>query len=174
MGIDRAGFGQTAFFRSDFATESLNGLLNRLASTPDAVLVDQTTWERFNLEVGSTMDIRVTINQTEFPTSFTVAGVFSRFPTWPGETQGSLFVTNLDYLFELVGGPELHDIWLEIEPDADRGAMQAQIEAMKVYIREWREAREELATAFAQPERVGTLGTLTIPANFRSSASRKF
>jgi ABC-type antimicrobial peptide transport system permease subunit len=33
---------------------------------------------------------------------------------------------------------------------------------MKVYIRDWREAREELAIEFAQPERVGTLGTLTV------------
>jgi hypothetical protein len=80
MGIDRASFGQTAFFRSDYVTGSLNGLLNCLASTPNAVLVDQTTWERFNLEVGSTLDILVTINQSVFQTSFTVAGVFGRFP----------------------------------------------------------------------------------------------
>src|SRR5690606_35390368 len=108
-----------AFFRSDFATEPLNGLLNRLASTPDAILVDQTTWERFNLEVGSTLDVRVTINQTVFPTSFIVVGVFTRFPTWAAESQKALFVANLDYLFETWGMLQPYEVWLSTGPTAN-------------------------------------------------------
>ena len=40
--------------------------------------------------------------------------------------------------------------------------MRAQVEEMKVHVRDWREARQELKVEFAQPERVGTLGTLTV------------
>jgi ABC-type antimicrobial peptide transport system permease subunit len=119
---------------------------------------------------------------------FTVAGSFVNFPTFyetqvvrpplrfrrPGAASAGsepvdveplptvAIVGNLDYLFEQVGGPDLHDLWLSIAPGADSEAMRSRIEEMRVYVHDWREARDELATQFAQPERVGTLGTLTV------------
>jgi putative ABC transport system permease protein len=162
MGIDRASFGQTAFFRSDFATEPLNGLLNRLASTPDAILVDQTTWERFNLEVGSTLDVRVTINQTVFPTSFIVAGVFTRFPTWASESQKALFVANLDYLFETWGMLQPYEVWLNTSPTANTQEIVRGINNLGVSVVRVRDTRADIDQALITPARQGVLGMLSI------------
>lgn len=162
MGIDRADFGQVAFFRTDFAAESLNGLLNRLASSPDAVLVDQNTWERFNLETGSTLDVRVTINNIVFPTSFTVAGVFERFPTWAPNRQPALFVVNLDYLFETWGMLQPYEIWLKTDPAASTQEIVSAINALGVSVVRVRDTQADIDKALLTPARQGVLGMLSI------------
>jgi putative ABC transport system permease protein len=186
IGIDRVDVPRVLFFRRDFSPEPLGSLMNRLGLRTDAVLISERLMQVGRFETGDKIPVQIVLadmfdHKVSVNTQFTVAGSFAYLPTfYPIEIAQPIIrprggereelepiptiaiVGNLDYLFELVGGPELHDIWLEIEPDADTDAMQAQVGEMKVYIREWREAREELATAFAQPERVGTLGTLTI------------
>jgi len=186
IGVDRVDIPGVLFFRRDFSSEPLGSLMNRLGLRTDAVLISERLMELGRFEIGDKIPVTIVLadlfdHQVSVSTQFTVAGSFTYLPTFypmetvqPGIRRRSseteelepiptiAIVGNLDYLFELVGGPELHDIWLKTEPHADRNTMQAQVEEMKVYIREWREAREELAFAFAQPERLGTLGTLTI------------
>lgn len=162
IGIDRADFGQTAFFREDFAAESLNGLLNRLASSPDAVLVDQNTWERFNLEVGSTLDARVVISGTVFPTSFTVAGVFERFPTWKSDGQKALLVANLDYLFETWGMLQPYEVWLNTAATASTDEIVGGINRLGVSVVRVRDTQADINQALITPARQGVLGMLSI------------
>jgi ABC-type antimicrobial peptide transport system permease subunit len=154
------------------------------------VLIPGRLMELGRFEIGDKIPVQIVLvdlfdHKVTVSAQFTVAGSFATFPTFyetvttqplvrAGRNRADsepdsieslptmAIVGNLDYLFELVGGPELHDIWLGIEPDADSDAMRAQVEEMKVYIRDWREARNELKVEFAQPERVGTLGTLTV------------
>lgn len=162
MGVDRADFAQVAFFRADFAAESLNALLNRLASSPDAVLVDQTTWERFNLQTGSTLDVRVTINNTVFPISFTVAGVFERFPTWSSDRQPALFVANLDYLFETWGMLQPYEIWLNTDDSASTEKIVSAINVLGVSVVRVRDTQADINKALLTPARQGVLGMLSI------------
>ena len=66
MGIDRDSFGSIAFSRPDFSAESFSGLLNRLASSPDAVLINEELWNRYNLNVGDVIELQTsTTNLTE-------------------------------------------------------------------------------------------------------------
>ena len=190
IGIDRVDLPGVLFYRRDFSREPLGSLMNQLGIYRDAVLIPESLMELGRFEVGDKIALQIVLadlfdHKVALSAQFTVAGSFAAFPTFyetvtsqpimrPGRNQASsgtnrieslptiAIVGNLDYLFEQVGGPELHDIWLGIEPDADSNVMHTQVTEMRVYVRDWREARQELQVEFAQPERVGTLGTLTV------------
>jgi putative ABC transport system permease protein len=190
IGIDRVDMPGLLFFRRDFGAEPLGSLMNQLGIYRDAVLIPDRLMALGRFEIGDKIPVNIVLvdlfdHKVEVKAQFTVAGSFASFPTFyetvttrpsirprgnqsTGEAERveslptAAFVGNLDYLFELVGGPELHDLWFSIEPNADSEAMRTHVQEMKVYIRDWREARRELETEFAQPERVGTLGTLTV------------
>jgi putative ABC transport system permease protein len=162
MGIDTADFSQVAFFRDDFAAESLNGLLNRLSSSPDALLVDQGTWERFNLNTGDTLELRIEIGGQATTISFTVAGVFTRFPTWKPDQDGALFVTNLDTIFESLGSLQPYAVWLRTTPAANTAKIVEGINQMGVAVVTVQDARAQVAQAFQAPGRQGVLGMLSV------------
>ncbi|MFO8037547.1 MAG: ABC transporter permease [Anaerolineales bacterium] len=162
MGIDRLGFTETAYFREDFAPEPLNALLNRLASNPNAVLVDRETWERFNLATGNTITLRTVINQDAFNTEFTVAGVFDLFPTWSPAEDGALFVTNLNYLFESWGSLQPYQVWLDTTPTADTATIREAINRMGVSVVVMNDARRDYKQLLGQPEHQGVSGMLSV------------
>lgn len=169
MGVDRGDFPAVAFFRADFATEPLNALMNRLASSPDAVLVDSSTWQRFSLNTGDTLDLRITSGGETFDTRFTVAGVFERFPNWLPEENGALFVANLDYLFESWGFLQPYNVWLRTADNADTGTILSGINQMGVSVTRTQDTRAEIQDALASPGRQGVLGMLSV--GFLASAA---
>jgi putative ABC transport system permease protein len=162
MGIDVADFAQVAFFRQDFAAESLNGLLNRMSSSPDAILVDQGTWERFGLNTGDTLEIQVGSGSKQTAISFTVAGVFNRFPTWKTEQDGALFVANLDYVFESLGGLQPYHVWLRTQTGTNTTDIVDGINQMGVSVVSVQDTRAQIAQAFQTPGRQGVLGMLSV------------
>lgn len=162
MGIDLADFSQVAFFRDDFAAESLNGLLNRLASSPDALLVDQGTWQRFGLNTGDMLELQIESDSQTIPISFTVVGVFTRFPTWKADEDGSLFVANLDTIFESLGGLQPYNVWLRTSPKANTAEIIADINQIGVTVVSAQDTRAQIAQAFQMPGRQGVLGMLSV------------
>lgn len=162
IGIDRADFSQVAFFRDDFAAEPLNGLLNRLAASPDAVLVDQGTWERFSLHTGDTITLRIDLNGQPVDLSCTVVGVFMRFPTWSAERDGALFVTHLDRVFEAAGSIQPYSVWLQTTPDANTQEIVHGINQMGVAVITAQDARAQWRQAVQAPGRQGVLGMLSV------------
>jgi putative ABC transport system permease protein len=162
FGIDRADFSQVAFFRNDFAAEPLNGLLNRLAASPDAVLVDQQTWERFSLHTGDTITVRIDLNGQPVDLPCTVAGVFTRFPTWSAERDGALFVTHLDRIFEAAGSIQPYAVWLRTSPQANTQEIVNGINQMGVAVITVQDARAQWRQAVQTPGRQGVLGMLSV------------
>jgi putative ABC transport system permease protein len=162
LGIDRADFAQVAFFREDFANEPLISLLNRLAARPDAVLVDQQTWEDFGLNTGDSLTLKVDIQGETFEISSTVVGVFTRFPTWSPEDGEALFVANLDNIFESVGAIQPYDVWLETEQNADSSAIVTGINQMGVAVITVQDAQAQWQEAVQEPGRQGVLGMLSV------------
>lgn len=162
MGIDRADFAQVAFFRDDFANESLIGLLNRLAARPDAVLVDQQTWEDFGLNTGDTLPLKIEIGEETYEFPLTVVGVFNRFPTWSPEDGEALFVINLDTIFEAVGAIQPYNVWLATLPDADTSEIVASINEMGVAVITVQDAKSQWQQAVLEPGRQGVLGMLSV------------
>jgi hypothetical protein len=88
-----------------------------------------------------------------------------------GQEGQTAVIGNLDFLFEQVGGPELHDIWLNIEPGADKDRLITDVKATRVHIMAWVEAREEIRQARARAEHVGTFGMLTVSFLTASTAA---
>jgi len=175
IGIDRLDLPQTLAYRADFASEPLGALMNRLAVRDNGVLVSEQFLRENRLELGDTIPIHVVLvdlfdQETSVRTDLIVAGTYRYFPTvYERHDQKTAVIGNLDYLYAQLGGPELHDIWLKTEPTADKSLLQQRVADLKVYVFEWRDARERLTTELAQPERVGTLGTLAI--GFLSAAA---
>lgn len=165
VGVDRLDLSRVLFFRPDFAHEPLGGLMNELASRQDAVLLSERMMQQGRYEVGDQISIYVSLlNEIGLATKFTIAGTYDYFPTVyeQGDDGQTAIIGNLDFLFDQVGGPMIHNIWLTIAPEADKRTMRQQVEGMGVFVNDWIEAREAIAQEQARVERVGIFGTLTV------------
>lgn len=163
FGIDRLEFPNVAYWREDFATESLGTLMNLLAEDPSAVLVQREFAKNLNLRVGDNFIIRMNNLDATYSVPVTVAGFIDLFPTaYPSE--GPPIVGNLEYSFDMQGGMYPYDVWLRLEDGSTitddeiyRGTITT---GMKVFIREF--APEVINTERIRPERQGFFGLLSV------------
>jgi len=160
IGVDRVDFGDTAFWRRDFANPSLGGLMNDLARTSEGILVSRDLLGR-GLKLGD--NLRATsYDSSEYTTfDYKVVGVFDYFPTWyPGEMP--LIVGNLDFYFESVGGESPYDVWLRLRDGADPGKVVEGVSDIYGFITDSKISSEELYAAKSRPERQGFFGLLSV------------
>jgi len=161
--IDRLDFPKVAYWRDDFADQSLGSLMNLLAEDPSAVLVEKAFAQSQNLKIGDTFFLRLNNLDVTVNVPVVVKGYINLFPTaYPSE--GPPIVGNLDYSFDMQGGQYPYDVWIRLTPeskvsDADlyRGTIER---GMKTFIREFAPAiidRERL-----RPERQGFFGLLSV------------
>src|SRR5699024_5953844 len=61
--IDRAEFAAAAWFRDDFAAESLGAMMNRLAAGQEAVLISEDLLSERGYQVGDLFTMRVDLEQ---------------------------------------------------------------------------------------------------------------
>ena len=164
LAIDRVAFPATAWFRQDFAQESLGGLMNRLALRPDAILVPQQLFREYPLRIGDKIAVRVVAARgTSFTSSFTVAGTYEYFPT-VYEEDGTTVIGNLEYLSSVFGFYARHHIWLDVPEGTDGQMVFRAVPEMKRGIQavSQRDAPALIAEEKIKMERVGVFGTLTI------------
>jgi putative ABC transport system permease protein len=164
LAIDRAAFPAVAWFRQDFAQEPLGTLMNRLALTPDAILVPQQLFREYPLQIGDRVAVRVLAARgTSFTSFFTVVGAYEYFPT-VYEEDGPTVIGNLEHLSDVFGFYARHHIWLDVQEGTDGQAvfqaipeMQRGIEAIRQ-----RDAPALIAEEKTKMERVGVFGSLSI------------
>ncbi len=161
VGIDRDDFPKVAFFRPDFASEPLVALMNRLASDPAALLVDGATWAKLHLSTGDKVTLTMTLAGKSTTLDFKIAGVFTDFPTLYSD-EGPVFVANLDYLFEELGGLQPYEVWLKTAPGTDTSGIIQAINDLGVAVVTTQDARADLEAAFSAPQRQGVLGLLSV------------
>jgi len=161
LGVDRADFARVAYFRPDFAGgESLGALMNGLALAPDRLLVSRTFLARYGLGVGDRIRLTVQVADQTADAEFMVAGALDLFPTtYP--TDGPVFVANLDYLFEQLGGLYPYDVWLRLAPDADPSQVITGVRELGVQVVTGQDARGLIAAEQGRPARQGVLGILS-------------
>lgn len=162
FGLDRMTLPDVAFFRQDFADEHLIELMNRLAAFPDAVLIDRETWQKMGLQVGDPVEISLKVGTEPVLVKLTAVGFFGHFPAWDSSKTRSLFVANLDYLFESMGGLQPYKIWMRTSSTFDSETLTSQANRLGVSLRNVRVAESEIQKAFADPSRQGVLGILSI------------
>ena len=162
IGIDRADIGPVIFWRPDFAPIRLGHLTNALAIQQDTLLVARDFLERRGLEIGDLLELDVRSMGEAFKINLQIVGVLDYFPRWYPEVDGTIFVGNLDYLFEQAQQELAHRVIARVEPGFNaREFRRALIErgAAGVLIEEplSRIEREQ-----SRPERQGLFGLLSI------------
>ncbi|MGC9522117.1 MAG: ABC transporter permease [Anaerolineae bacterium] len=163
LAVDRLTFPQVAWFRSDFARESLGGLMNQLATSSDSILVSREIYEENQLRVGDEINLSVGVNYAfHVDDTFTVVGTFDYFPT-VYEDDRITFIGNIDHLNFYFGMTVPHNIWLRTEPGADTEQILANI-PRDLHIAAGRQGDSVEAVREEQSkfERVGVFGTLSV------------
>ncbi len=162
-GIDRLDFPQVAYWRADFADQSLGELMNLLADDPSGVLVDKAFAKMVNLRIGDSFFIQMNNLDATVNVPVVVKGFVNLFPTaYPSE--GPIVVGNLEYSFDMQGGQYPYDVWLRLVEestvsydDVYRGTITL---GMKTFIREF--SPQVINAERLRPERQGFFGLLSV------------
>lgn len=161
LALDRVDFSSVAWFRDDFADESLGALMNRLALAPDNVLVTQALLEALSLRVGDKFRMNVRVADGIFLDSdFTVAGLYRHFPTV--ENDELVVIGNLEHLYTESGAEFDHSIWLRTAASTTGTDLFAEVRGIGLEPTFPRDARAAITVDQAKMERVGIFGTLSV------------
>ena len=159
LGVERASFTQIAYWRDDFADESLGAMMNALALHRNGVLVPASFMDDNFLREGDILQVEVATYGVRTVIDLTVVGSFEYFPTWY-PSAGPLFVGDLDYLFERAGQQYPYGVWMALAPDADVATIVD--EDLSLFSYDWRASPVTIAAEQEMPERQGLFGLLSV------------
>jgi putative ABC transport system permease protein len=162
LGIDRATLASVLSdaWRSDYASESLGSLLNRLASDPESAIVSAKYAADHGLQVGDKITVSLNDLGETHDIPFVIAGTVNYFPTLYLE-QGPYVIGNLDYSFEQQGSAYPYEIWIHTTPGTTTDAVAGQAFGNGLEIRS--DTPETLLQVdFLRPERQGLFGLLSV------------
>lgn len=165
VALDAQEFASVTWFRSDFSQESLNAMLNRLASRADGVLVPREILTQYDLQIGDQFGATVgTSYSMRVAGQFTIVGTYDYFPTVYPEN-GVTLIGNLENLCDQFGFTLPHRIWLKLAPGVSGDTIlktiyntlqtQPQLNATE-------DTRFNIITEQSKMERVGIFGTLSM------------
>ena len=162
MGIDRYNLPDIAFWRPDFASESLGELMNRLAALPDGLLVTDTFMGTRALNRDDLITLRIVSSNSTREVDFHVAGTFHLFPTYYPSAE-TLFIGNLDYIFQEIGGEYPYDVWLKTDGPTDPKIMEnVAYRVIGARTLSWDEPISLINREQTRPERQGLFGVLSV------------
>ena len=163
LGIDRLDFLRVAYFRRDFASDSLGALVNQLARDESGVLVTRDFLAKFGLRGGDTFVAEIQRGTQWLAMPFTVVGLLDLWPTsYP--TDGSVMVANLEYIFEQMGGPYPYDVLLNVQPGTDTPALVTELNDLGLRVMSAEDSQAMIKEERERPERQGILGLLSVGA----------
>ena len=162
-GIDRMDFPTVGFFRPDFAYSSLGSLMNRLAIDNSALLVSPNFLYDYSLNVGDHVELSVSATGERKVMDFIIADLVRYFPTYyPEEQKQYIFVANLEYIFEQLGGMFPYDVWVKTATGIDPQVVQDKLFAYDIRVVSMNGSREAIDKEQARPERTGVFGILSV------------
>jgi len=163
LGIDRYNLPNIMFWRYDFADQPLGALMNELGKTFDGILVPESFMSEHLLSYGDLITLRIVNYQEAKEVDFHVVGSFKLFPTYyPGDRP--VFVANLDYIFEGVGGEYPYNVWLKTNTkEIDLQAMSSEAtQTLGARTLSWKETQSLINEEQSRPERQGLFGVLSV------------
>ena len=105
-------------------------IVNRLATRPDALLVERRFFAENGLTIGGKFVLDIGDFRAAGPVTYTVADAFDVFPIVAGSEAdyetGNFFVANAAYTFERMGKELPYDIVAETDPAANVEKMRAE------------------------------------------------
>jgi putative ABC transport system permease protein len=164
LGVDRAVLAQVAYWRHDFAPESLGALMNRLAAVQDGVLLPETFAREQLLTFGDRVNVVIKSFGQSSTVPLTYVGTLDLFPTWyPGpEEDGVLALGNLDYLFNTAMTQMPYRVWLKTGDEVDYGRLADQTFEISLGAQSVMSAPPRVQAEQSRPERQGLLGLLSV------------
>jgi putative ABC transport system permease protein len=164
LGIDRLEYSRIAYWRSDYGPQSLGGMMNALASKPDAILLPDFVMGNNALRTGD--QVRVSVSGPDGPVEMrmTIVGWFRYWPDWyPNKEKASaLFITNLDYLFEQMGGVNPYDVLLKVKPGTSPRQVVDGVRKLGISVLSAEDVRSQIEKEQTRPERQGLFGVLSV------------
>ena len=165
MGIDRLEFPEVAFYREDFASQPLGGLMNALGADPTGVLVPRDMAEEIGLRVGDQINVSIAVIDQKVDLQMVIVAFYEYFPTvFPGEKPA--LIVNLDSMFDNPEGVVGYDVWLDVRDNTDMEMLLYQIRQMigldRAVVEVKGDAFREVSLMMNQPERVGLFGILNV------------
>ena len=165
MAINRIEFPSVAWFRNDFARESLGALMNRLALRPDGILISENILDQSGIQVGDPVPMTIVVDDLfSIETTLTIAGAYKYFPT-VYEEEGITMIGNMDYLESQIGFRLPHDIWLKLKPGVSGESVRKAILGTVGVVASQQlteDARAMVNEEQSKMERVGIFGTLSV------------
>lgn len=161
MGVDRATLAQVAYWRQDFADDSLGTLMNALAVMGNGVLVPRSFLGEHGLNVGDPVRLSVRTYGQETELVLNIVGSFDLFPTW-NPKWGPLFVGNLDYLFEQLGTELPATLWLKADPAVDPAQVKEALQRLNPHSVVVQPLFDRIAAEQQRPERQGLVGIFSV------------
>lgn len=162
LGIDRADLGPVSYWRRDFAPTSLGTLLNALATSPDAVLVNEAFAREHGLRVGDFFRLTVILNEDLVEIVAQIVGTFQFFPTWYPAANGPLFVGNLETVFAQTGGESPYEVWLQTNSEPDKVILDQALKERQLFGWTWTEPYSRIVAEQRRPDRQGVFGLLSV------------
>ena len=161
IGVDRLEFPKVAFWRQDFAKRSLGALMNSLAATDNAIIVDRRFLADNAIGVGDKIKMNLSASGLGGSAEFRIVDYLDYFPTqYP--VDGYVAVANLDYVFERIGGEVPYDVWLRTDPAYTGKDISEKVSDLGMKVLSYSDARDQVTKYERAPERTGTFGILSV------------
>jgi putative ABC transport system permease protein len=162
VGIDRLDFPEVVtHFDDEWAGgQSLGALMNLLARTPEGVIVSRSLLGD-GLAVGDTVSARLSLYGDSREVQFVILAAVE---LWPGfyPQDGPLMITNLNYIFDQMGGQYPYDVWIDRADNADLDELVAGVRDLGIAVVATRDAAQIIAEEQIQPQRQGLFGLLSV------------
>lgn len=171
LAVDRIDFTKVVWFREDFADDSLGGLMNSLALSPNSILVPRALMGPLNWRVGDEVGLEVSMARGHsVQDQFVIAGAYDQFATI--YHQPWTVIGNMDHVFALAGTDFVHNIWLGVDESVEAIELKQAIRRMGIEPTRWRHVPTRILEEQARMERVGIFGTLSV--GFLAAAAMAF
>jgi len=161
--VDPVGFGSSAFWRADYATQSLSTLMGRLHENRDGVLLLRRELARNDISVGDPVTVRASDGEVGIDLEMVVVGHFDQFPSWQPSDPLSPAVISLPDLEQRVGRTFSSRIIFS-RTDAGRDDGQTRADFARIGLGDGRvdTAADLVDNAQREPDRQGVFGLLTV------------
>ncbi len=161
--VDPATFVAASFWRSDYATQTLPTLMERLVANRDAVILEQRIMARNDIAIGDTVDIRASNGEVGITLPMVVVGHYDQFPAWQPSEPLSPAVVSLPDLEQRLGRSLPSTvIYTTADAGRDDGQTRADFARLGANAGQVQTAAALIERAQFAPERQGVFGLLTV------------
>jgi putative ABC transport system permease protein len=161
LGVDRATIAAVTRLRSDYASEQMAELFNRLAGNRSGIIISARTAEENRLLIGQEVALQINALSAWYELTVPIMGVVQYFPTLDPDA-GFFAIMNIEPIFEAVGTPLPYDVWVSLKSGADQEAVAQAVREVGFPVIRWLDPEAEYREAQTSPSRRGVLGFLSI------------